>query len=133
MMKMTTFIFCVFALPLQSCFDVFKEDEIEISQTLSLVNQNSKEYKGYLLTERKSDGAGLTLVDCFVTDLWQNDNLILLKAIERDNCQEKFFQITKTGHQDKYQVVEIRENELSEKSNSINFTRKLSNLTFECP
>lgn len=131
-MKTTKFIF-LFIFALQACYDIFKEDEIEISNTLSLINQNSKEATGYILIESDTQGVGFTLVDCYVTDLWQNDTLILVKCVDRESCEEKFYRIKMVENQKKHQVVEIGHDFFTEILNSLKFDNELSNLDFRCP
>ncbi|GAA4321023.1 hypothetical protein [Flaviaesturariibacter amylovorans] len=103
---------------LTGCFDIFRGDSDHIVGNISVINPRNQEDKGYKLIIFKEE-FNSTVIEDYIDELVGNDSLLLIKALNKEDCMPRFYRINHNGGMKIYQVIMSDEGEYIQKSKQI--------------
>jgi hypothetical protein len=108
-MKNNLNVFCLSILMIMSgCYDIFKEKEVRIVGSISVINPRNQEDKGYRMVEYKDD-YNENLLNDYIVNVAGDDSILLVKGIEKLNCNETYYLIHHVSGHDPITAQKIDE------------------------
>jgi hypothetical protein len=90
----------------QGCFDIFTGKEKHIIGDISVINPDNVEDKGYRMVIYENE-YNSNMLDDYVIDVNGNDSVMLVKCIDKKECNELYYKINHNKGRKPLSVVKI--------------------------
>jgi len=105
-MKGNSFVLLIILFLCVGCFDIFSEEQKEIIGNISVINPNNQEDKGYKLIIYEEQ-INKNVIEGYVVDVNGNDTILLVKAVNKRDCYEHYYEVKHRKGQAIIKSVEI--------------------------
>lgn len=114
------------------CFDIFTAKEERIIGNISVINPDNVEDKGYRMVISENE-TNSNVLNEYVVNVNGNDSVLLVKCIDKKECNELYYKINHNKGQSPLNVVSINYGTYSGLMSAIDLDYEFSDDTYVCP